>query len=69
MFDQPSGVTSSNLPICLIDSRSGNVEVRLAPGETWVGVLNLSSGDLTALSQSRLMAPLEKLPSDPVPAN
>lgn len=69
MSDQPSGGMNSNLPICLIDSRSGSVEVHLGPGETWVGVLNLSSGDRTALSQSRLTAPLEKLPSDHAPAN
>jgi hypothetical protein len=69
MSDQPSGATSSSSLTCLIDSRSGSVEVHLAPGETWVGVLNLSPGDRTALSQPQLTATLEKLPFETAPGN
>lgn len=49
---------SSNLPMCLIDCRSGSVVMQLANGEVLVGTLDLSPGDRTSLSSPWLGAAL-----------
>lgn len=61
-----------NSPTLWIDCRSGSVEMRLGSGDLYVGMLDMSPGDRTALSSPSLTAVLTpadaKPSSEPAPA-